>query len=138
VFLPTLKYATQKQYRYMLDVHLNPAFGQRQMHPSSASDASSDYKSELKKQELVVGAPGFEPGTSCAQARRVKFRKSFLCNLFLRTKDLPKNLVVAISARMCVRMRRVPRISPIVSGNHGASATKKAAKSRAVMMRADL
>jgi hypothetical protein len=40
------------------------------MDPSSASDASSDYKSELKEQELVVGAPGFEPGTSCAQGRR--------------------------------------------------------------------
>ncbi len=24
----TLKYATQKHYRYMLDVHLNPAFSQ--------------------------------------------------------------------------------------------------------------
>jgi len=31
VVLPTLKYATQKHYRYMLDVHLNPAFGQRQL-----------------------------------------------------------------------------------------------------------
>ena len=28
VVLPMLKYATQKHYRYMLDVHLNPAFGQ--------------------------------------------------------------------------------------------------------------
>ena len=27
VVLPTLKYATQKHYRYMLDVHLIPAFG---------------------------------------------------------------------------------------------------------------
>src|SRR2546427_7350222 len=27
VFVPTLKYATQKHYRYMLDVHLIPAFG---------------------------------------------------------------------------------------------------------------
>jgi len=31
VVLPMLKYATQKHYRYMLDVHLNPAFGQRQL-----------------------------------------------------------------------------------------------------------
>ena len=28
VVLPTLKYATQKHYRYLLDVHLLPAFGQ--------------------------------------------------------------------------------------------------------------
>jgi len=27
VMLPTLKYATQKHYRYIFDVHLNPAFG---------------------------------------------------------------------------------------------------------------
>src|ERR1700731_1599976 len=35
VVLPTLKYATQKHYRYMLDVHLNPAFGQRQLRKLS-------------------------------------------------------------------------------------------------------
>ena len=29
VVLPTLKYATQKHYKYMLDVHLVPAFGKR-------------------------------------------------------------------------------------------------------------
>jgi integrase len=31
VVLPTLKYATQKHYRYMLDVHLIPAFGKTQL-----------------------------------------------------------------------------------------------------------
>jgi integrase len=31
VILPTLKYATQKHYRYMLDSHLVPAFGQEQL-----------------------------------------------------------------------------------------------------------
>jgi hypothetical protein len=40
------------------------------MDPSSAFDADSDNKSELKIQELVVGASGFEPETSCAQGRR--------------------------------------------------------------------
>jgi hypothetical protein len=40
------------------------------MDPSFASGTTSDNKSELKNQELVVGAPGFEPGTSCAQGRR--------------------------------------------------------------------
>jgi len=31
VILPTLKYATQKHYHYMLNVHLIPAFGNRQL-----------------------------------------------------------------------------------------------------------
>ncbi len=31
VMLPTLKYATQKQYRYLLNVHLLPAFGQKSL-----------------------------------------------------------------------------------------------------------
>ena len=31
VILPTLKYATQKHYRYVLDVHLIPAFGNTQL-----------------------------------------------------------------------------------------------------------
>ena len=31
VILPTLKYATQKHYRYMIDVHLIPAFGETQL-----------------------------------------------------------------------------------------------------------
>src|SRR5712664_4214842 len=31
VILPTFKYATQKYYRYMLDVHLIPAFGKAQL-----------------------------------------------------------------------------------------------------------
>ena|SRR6266550_4686402 len=39
----------------------------------------------------MVGAPGFEPGTSCAQARRVIFSlKSFLCNVVLESKRLTK------------------------------------------------
>ena len=40
------------------------------MDPSSGSDAGGVSKSELKSQELVVGAPRFELGTSCAQGRR--------------------------------------------------------------------
>jgi hypothetical protein len=40
------------------------------MDPSSAFDADRDNKSKLKIQELVVGARGFEPRTSCAQGRR--------------------------------------------------------------------
>jgi len=31
VILPTLKYATQKHYRYVLDGHLIPAFGDTQL-----------------------------------------------------------------------------------------------------------
>jgi hypothetical protein len=37
--------------------------------PSSGFDADSINKSELKTQELVVGAPRFELGTSCAQGK---------------------------------------------------------------------
>jgi hypothetical protein len=40
---------------------------ERNLGAKSASGTISDNKSELKNQELVVGAPGFEPGTSCAQ-----------------------------------------------------------------------
>ncbi len=40
------------------------------MDPSSGSGATGISKSELKNQELVVGASGFEPETSCAQGRR--------------------------------------------------------------------
>ena len=44
VVLPTLKYATQKHYRYMLDVHLIPAFGKRQLR-------------ELTREELQASLP---------------------------------------------------------------------------------
>jgi hypothetical protein len=40
------------------------------MDPSSGPGATGISKSELKNQELVVGASGFEPETSCAQGRR--------------------------------------------------------------------
>jgi hypothetical protein len=38
----------------------------------------------------VVGAPGFEPGTSCAQVRRATSRKSFLFNLSFENKRVRK------------------------------------------------
>jgi integrase len=38
VILPTLKYATQKHYRYMLDVHLVPAFGKSQLRDLTRED----------------------------------------------------------------------------------------------------
>jgi hypothetical protein len=37
------------------------------MDPRSGSGATGISKSELKNQELVVGASGFEPEASCAQ-----------------------------------------------------------------------
>ncbi len=40
------------------------------MDPSSGSGSTGISKTELKNQELVVGARGFEPRTSCAQGRR--------------------------------------------------------------------
>ena len=36
----------------------------------------------------LVGAPGFEPGTSCAQGRRVIFSKPFLCATSFENKRL--------------------------------------------------
>jgi integrase len=38
VVLPTLKFATQKHYRYMLDVHLIPAFGKSQLRDLTRED----------------------------------------------------------------------------------------------------
>jgi hypothetical protein len=41
VILPTLKYATQKHYRYMLDVHLIPAFGGKQLRALTREELQS-------------------------------------------------------------------------------------------------
>jgi integrase len=41
VVLPTLKYATQKHYQYMLDVHLIPAFGQKQLREFTREELQS-------------------------------------------------------------------------------------------------
>lgn len=38
VVLPTLKFATQKHYRYMLDVHLIPAFGKSPLRDLTRGD----------------------------------------------------------------------------------------------------
>jgi hypothetical protein len=38
VVLPTLKFATQKHYRYMLDVHLIPAFGKSLLRDLTRGD----------------------------------------------------------------------------------------------------
>jgi len=47
VVLPTLKYATQKHYRYMLDVHLNPAFGKRQLRELTREELQSFLSRKL-------------------------------------------------------------------------------------------
>ncbi|MGH9708443.1 MAG: tyrosine-type recombinase/integrase [Candidatus Acidiferrales bacterium] len=47
VVLPTLKYATQKHYRYMLDVHLIPAFGQRQLRELTREELQSFLNRKL-------------------------------------------------------------------------------------------
>jgi integrase len=41
VIPPTLKYATQKHYRYMLDVHLIPAFGGKQLRALTREELQS-------------------------------------------------------------------------------------------------
>ena len=47
VVLPTLKYATQKHYRYMLDVHLIPAFGQRKLRDLTREELQSFLSRKL-------------------------------------------------------------------------------------------
>ena len=41
VILPTLKYATQKHYKYMLNAHLIPAFGKRQLRELTREELQS-------------------------------------------------------------------------------------------------
>jgi integrase len=41
VVLPTLKYATQKHYRYMFDAHLIPAFGKRKLREFTREELQS-------------------------------------------------------------------------------------------------
>ena len=48
VILPTLKYATQKHYRYMLDVHLIPAFGNRQLRELTREELQGFLSRKLK------------------------------------------------------------------------------------------
>ena len=47
VVLPTLKYATQKHYRYMFDVHLIPAFGNRQLRELTREQLQSFLSRKL-------------------------------------------------------------------------------------------
>src|SRR3984893_747944 len=47
VVLPTLKYATQKHYRYMLNVHLIPAFGKRQLRELTREELQSFLSRKL-------------------------------------------------------------------------------------------
>jgi len=48
VILPTLKYATQKHYRYMLDAHLIPAFGNRQLRELTREELQGFLRRKLK------------------------------------------------------------------------------------------
>jgi integrase len=48
VVLPTLKYATQKHHRYMLDVHINPAFGERRLRDLTREELQSFLSRKLK------------------------------------------------------------------------------------------
>jgi integrase len=47
VVLPTLKYATQKHYKYMLDVHIVPAFGKRQLRELTREELQSFLSRKL-------------------------------------------------------------------------------------------
>ncbi|MGA3093200.1 MAG: hypothetical protein ABSD75_31780 [Terriglobales bacterium] len=47
VVLPTLKYATPKHYRYVLDVHLIPAFGKRQIRDITREELQGFLRRKL-------------------------------------------------------------------------------------------
>jgi hypothetical protein len=65
------------------------------MDPSSGFEATGISKSELKNQELVVGASGFEPEASCAQGRRAtRLRYAPTCTACLILKHLPTLLLI--------------------------------------------
>jgi hypothetical protein len=70
---------------------------------------------KLKKtrEMILVGAPGFEPGASCAQAKRATSRKSFLFNLSFENKRVRKIFGSGTMYEMWLRMYGVPRIFPI-------------------------
>ena len=53
VVMPTLKYATQKHYRYMLDVHLLPAFDPRKLRGGLSWETIHHLKCGLSK---ILGA----------------------------------------------------------------------------------
>lgn len=59
-----------------------------QMFPSWRVAAILRRKNRNRFSELVVGAPRFELGTSCAQARRVMFWKSFPRNIVFENKRI--------------------------------------------------
>jgi hypothetical protein len=71
-------------------------------------------------------------------SQQVIFCKYFLCNNVLKTKALSKDFGCGMKGEHVAPHAEGPGIFPLVSEDHGASATKKAAKSRAVTIRADL
>src|SRR3981081_3784684 len=60
------------------------------MFPSSMEAEIQRRKNLNCFSELVVGAPGFEPGASCAQASRAISWRSFLFNLLFENKRVRK------------------------------------------------
>src|SRR6266481_10085987 len=62
--------------------------------------------------EEMVGAPGFEPGASCAQTSGAISWKSFLFNLHFENKRLSKRNRSARCMKMWLRMHGVPQFSP--------------------------
>jgi len=59
VVLPTLKYATQKHYKYMLDVHIVPAFGKRQLRELSREELRSILSRKPSDLYLDPNGPKF-------------------------------------------------------------------------------
>jgi hypothetical protein len=86
------------------------------MDPSSGFDADSINKNELKTQELVVGAPGFEPGASCAQGRRAtRLRYAPTVTALFILKHFPTLLLI----RVVIFGLTVPKLCQILLLNRG-------------------
>src|SRR5207249_6936914 len=78
---------------------------------SSGFDADSINKSELKTQELVVGASGFEPETSCAQGRRAtRLRYAPTMTALFILKHFPTLLLI----RVVIFCLTVPKLCQIL------------------------
>jgi hypothetical protein len=75
------------------------------------------------KKHKMVGAPRFELGTSCAQARRVIFSKFFLCTTIFRTKDFLKRFSSGRTCETVAPHAQGPRIFPILGSTFAPPST---------------
>jgi hypothetical protein len=83
------------------------------------------YKLKKIREMILVGAPGFEPGASCAQANRVISWKSFLCNNIFENKGLAEKFGCVIQYENVAPHAQSP---PNYSHSEGEAKRSKVAK----------